>query len=1202
MLPGGRDSLYVTTGPLPGEKFDEQQLRLPLGGRCNAVDVGYGEVKRSFDEHRRITQGYLELARKSLEDDDWRNATYSYNALLGALIATVDAGSARPSKFYRNLIGGEDLYLEAVLGAAAYATPKTADTTLDHLGYVRRILKLRRTGAAGEERAAIDGDLARVKLMRAYTIMRYADLIDELEASKDQEIAASLESLAFEREGELAQGLDEGFELGVIGGAGIEARHEFYENAERKIRTALKLTDVDAQRDHAALQYVGKMLLVDVLARQADCSFWRRDPDAYQKEIFDKLESAAHDLSKGYEVLGINGAEVAASHLTNVAFLFKRMHADNRALGVSRVIFDQSSRLATTEYAKTLFASKEFKALVDENRLRVLTDYELRRSSGSRPFLNRLRASPANAHSKGALESFAMNTAGAVVVGGAVSLLGGSPFAVVGSATLGALVARMGMSLWNGWVSEEAIGVGQTGLYHRSGKEQVRDWGRLVGSSMFSAALMIPPIIMGVYVPEWFPMAYKTGSTAADFFTDKLYAASTYKNVSLYPPANTFLSDFLWYFARPLEAATGLYWLTYMFAPQSIRDKQALLSNRSYVWPALLAGGLCLSADLSMILAGKADFFNRIWRGAIGIGAASAMLMMGGIVALRNTGSWREVVSSVFHGFKHLNKMNLVAVSIMTGVSSAIGGHMEKSFDTDNELLRFLHGAFINMTVLPLPIIISGSFKRYYNPIRGAREGWQDAKGEGYARHMYEAAKGFLTAFWVEYPENRAGRAALPWFDWFAAGWRRWIAWDTNMGTLAMSAVNVGTVDSVGTITWKETGNTDWEREAFREILPKGNGGKTKDVAALLYDHWRKAGQRISPFHMFYPHAVRDKLWAFSSIWRIKSSPKFPQFPDPHYFAGTLQQLMGKHKVALSDEAVKQMLEHVRCLSAHPRNYAIMRPVVQTLYAARARDREAKLTEDSEESASPHGLIIRRFFERNPYIIDLLNITRSTLTPPDAKHRSSLKIWALRNIKLSRQEYVKRVREHRALKDRVIAETRARREARRWSKEQVGTGADYESKLRAIEDDLLKDSDQVLRRKEKLLVGTDNGRAGNNIRKQESRRAKRIRRLATTMSRMGGGTRKEKLERRVELENYLRTLSEEGLWEQELSVMEPSRADKVRRESARAIARVLLAHRRHHLQVKKEIELLEKVAKDFSDEKKKRPIYNLFQYNRVSNE
>lgn len=1171
--PGGRDELRVTAQPLPDGRPDKPQVRFQFN---DEVQVGDETVTRTFDEHFKNVQKYFESARQAREEHDWENVRFWYTSLFGALTATIDSETARPSTYFRHLLNGEDIYVESVIGVAIFASPGDSRSMLDHLGRARRMLKLRRAGAHGGEMTRLDGDLTRIKIMRANAIMRYADNIDELELTRDR-----------------------ADEFGLRGRASMEARHESYENAERLTKDGLYLIDVEAHKDHPATHYTGKLLLVDVLARQADRSFWRGDPDKEQKEIFDKLENAVRDITSGYEVLGTTGAEDAASHMADVATLFMRMNAGGRALKMARMLTDRSSDFAGTDHAKALLASTDFEDLVDSMRSEMFSNYQLRTRPGSRPVINRIKAALANTHSQGFLESLVVDGAGAALAGTAAHFLGAPPEMALGSAAVGAGLARMGMSVWNGWFSEQATSVGQTGLH--AGGEVARDIGGLLGTGALHAGLMFPTAAFAVMVPDLVDIAWKQFKFAGKFYFGDMWKAETYSTSSASQGGNVYQDYFLHYFARPFGIATGAYYLTYLVPHKRLHTKMREFSNRPYIWPIIVAGGICAAGDASMTIAGTTDYFYRMGRGVIGTMAGAAMLMMGGIVALGKTGSWKESFSSIKDGFKELDKMNLVAASIMTGVSSAVGGHMERVADPQNPLLKFMQGAFINVTLLPLPFIMSGLLKRYINPVRGAVEGWQDAKGEGILR-PYHAGKGFALAFWAPYVKNRGGRAIVPWYDWVAAGLRRLLpgGWDTNLGALVMSGYNIPTADSTGTMTWKETGRTDWEREAFRD-LGEGKGfGKTADVTAKYLYHWSRAGQKMSVRHWTYPHLPWDKRWQYTAIERIWNPPKFPQYPDTQYFAGFLLQLMGKHKVELSETAVKQTLEVVKTLAEHPRNYADMRPVVQTLYAARARSKETGFVEDAGEAANPHGPQIWRFFEENPWILDLLNIDRTTFTPQDTKHRSSLELWAIRTLKLDRRQYIRRVREHRTLKGRVYDENKARKHAKKWAKEkrkQEQRGSWDEQKAKIMQE-LNKKGHVDLRRLEIALLGAKSNLYQGDGEDEIEKRNEQIRKLARGMAKKYKRSEVSLEQRQADIEMFLRLLNnDEMIWVQQLFLMSPRKAKRWRRRVESRLAGVILTNRRQEERVKKELELLREVAAKYATEEKKaeRPIYQLFQ-------
>ncbi len=275
------------------------------------------------------------------------------------------------------------------------------------------------------------------------------------------------------------------------------------------------------------------------------------------------------------------------------------------------------------------------------------------------------------------------------------------------------------------------------------------------------------------------------------------------------------------------------------------------------------------------------------------------------------------------------------------------------------------------------------------------------------------------------------------------------------------------------------------------------------------------------------------------------------------------------------------MLEHVRCLASHPRNYAVMRPVVQALYAAKASGKRTEQSEESEEFANAHQLRLTRFFEDNPWIVDLLNIDRTFLTPPDAKHRSNLLMWSLTHIKLSREEYVKRVREHRALKERLSAEKAARKKALERAKAELGDWDEQKADLMRT----LAEKDHVdLRHLEVSLLGVKDKLYSSEEKERRARRDELLR----SLEKKGNGS--------ADLTKALGDLSEEQLWVQAMFQTKPKKAERWRRRVIDKLAGAILTRKFQRIRLEKEMRELRRVSKRFKDEPTKRPIYGLFEF------
>ncbi len=1061
--------------PFSAEPDARTQLALKLNGSPGSAD----SYAQSFESRIKAVRQHLEDARAAREKrlGNWESAvSYSYTSMLGALTATVDGDTARPSKFYRHLIGGEDLYLEAALGASVFVSAAASHEMLTHLGRVRDMLKSRRLATSDlDEVTAIDRDIARVKLMRAYLIMQYADHAAELTETFDQGVATHMEAMAAKKlrekekkgeevtEEELASYSVDVAEAYKIGAPGIDARHEFYENAATKIKAALRMIEVEAEAGHDDMRFVGRLLMIEALARQADCSYTRGDPDDDRRAYLDKLQEAARRLMAEYAGAMPQPRELVASYLADVARMFARMGAMSRALWLARAIVDQTSEYQDTSSARKLLRSEEFKDVVDDDRSSILSDEQLkmRVPLGTRVW-KCAQAGIANAHSKGFLETLAMGSlgaAGSAIIASAVPDWDPTALQMALIMGGGAAVVRSVASAINGLQSEEAQSVFAHGLYERSIEETARDVARLMMRAGIQTGLWTATSAFVLHGPEISKLAWNTLGPAVDLYwrfiegVGKLFDPATYQSLSM---GREVFGDGTWLDAARLitqgyEASAGLMYLLYCISP---RHRERIVKYAKWFIP----GAVMLGADLGMLIAGTTDdYWNRIGRSSLALVEGTSAFLTAGLIALSRTHSPKETLSSIWTGVKNANHVALVAIAITVGVSSALGGLMQRGERASNILMSMVQGGMITVGLLPITLFVSGILKRNIAVGQGFKEGWQDSKGEHALRRIYEVLAGGVAAFGAMYPMNRVGRAIFPWLDWPTAGLRTMMpgGWDSNMGYGAMMAGNALSVNPHATTIFPETGGTDWERDALQRMY--ASGASIKDFVRLLFDHWHKAGLRMALLHMFYPHAPGDRMWPLFAIRRIWDPPKFPMLPNAHYFASFLQLLLNKQQVSLTGEQMDEMLKHVATLASHPRNYEVMRPVVQTLYLARSTESQDNLAEDAEEGMGAHGRRIRLWFQQNPWIVDLLNIDRHNLQRPDFAYRRKLRAWTVSKLKLDHDTYLKRVRAYAVLADRRKAEKQARKDARMLMMERLGDKKVRAKKIRQIEEELKRE-------------------------------------------------------------------------------------------------------------------------------------------------
>ncbi len=1010
----------------------------------------------TFHDHFKELGAIVQDVRAARSAGETSATIDGYHQMLGALTAVVDPASSRPSRFYRHMMGGEEMLIESVLGMASFASVDASRTVFMHLEQVRTMLKHRSTKVSDpDEVAAVDADLARVKLMRAHTLMQFADGMASLSEVYDQQQSAYMESLVARQAMSGDDVETQEMDAAHIGGSGIDVRHEFYENAEQKIKTALHLVDATSHPEMQDIRFVGDLLLIEALAKQTDCSFARRDPADDTKKLLDKLQASLERVCATNVREPKTRQEIVATYVGDAATMCMRLGDTRRGIEWARMVVDSASAYADAVASHELLKRPEFARYVNADATKIMSNEELGAlvPPGTRR-KNFAKASLANAHSSGFMETLAVGAGGAALgCLGAFMMTGGdpSPLTTMFSMAGGAAVARGAMSIWNGSQSPVAQSVKVHGIYEREPYEVGKDALRILGRGVLDTGLWTIPSALVTYFPDVYDLSRRTLAPAGDMygrfamwfanrFNPQTYAGYEFNLTAMQP-------DSAWgalvSIRRAYEAmALGMYLSHCM-----VRSSRPFIEKYAK-W--FVPAAVCLGADLGTLIAGKDDFYDRLKRGSMALVEGTAMLLAGGIIALSRTGSVNETLGSIYRGVAKANHMNLVAIALTVGVSSAVGGQMQRGKPVSNPLLNIVQGGMITVGLLGITLFISGVLKRDIPLGQGIAEGWRDSEGDHPLRRVYESIMGGVAAFASPYVQNRTFRSVT--LDLIPAGVRTMMpgGWDSNLGYGSMAGLNFAGFNPWATSTWPETGATAWERDALKRILIPTN--KVRDVSRELFDHLQKAGQRLSPLHIFYPHAPADRLWPLLAIRRIWDPPRFPMTPNPRYFSSFTQFLMNRQDISLTGEELDQLLLHITCLASNPRNYEVLRPVVKALYLSCSSDAQG---DDVDETEGAHATKLRRFFAENPWLIDQLNIDRHALVRPTTKYRRKLRASIGRMLAMSHETYVKRVRAGAATYQQRKVEKAARKQARRLMIADLGGGRERTARIAEVENDMI---------------------------------------------------------------------------------------------------------------------------------------------------
>jgi hypothetical protein len=583
--------------------------------------------------------------------------------------------------------------------------------------------------------------------------------------------------------------------------------------------------------------------------------------------------------------------------------------------------------------------------------------------------------------------------------------------------------------LHNGWKSEEALYAGELGQYDRTVAESAHDVASLAFKGGLDMAAWTVPAAFIESGADGASIFSNTLGNAADLYGKfanglvnlfvSLGEPSTYSNMaSTLPPPDVFNIVYNLY-----TKSAGLLFAANLLSPTARRytEKYALY---------FLPGAIMLSADLGMYIAGQSGmdftphfespkYWDRIERATIVGGEMVALMLTSGILALKSTKTTKEAFFSVLRAFKpsQANYGLPLAAAITTGITSPLGGMMQKGTTPEELALIGIQGAAITFAILPITLLLSGVLKRTVPIGAGVAEAWQDSKGENIFRRLYETVLGGIGSWNIPYAKNRIYRSGT--LDLLPAGLRAMVGWDTNQGQALMSGTNYFAGNGAATTTWPETAGTQWERDATvkwtqqaREAIEKieqerlaGNltdeEATAKKITALsqLQNFFTTAGQTMHASHLFVDHArMRDRLWPLYSFTRAFVPPSFPLVPNQFLYASIHQILENGHPEKMTPEQVETLLGYALAEAGNPDKQAVLRPLVQTL--AMARDSQT------------FGPLITSFFEANSWILDVLDIDMQDIPPPGTRSRRINRARVREAVKVGLGAYEQAVRAH----------------------------------------------------------------------------------------------------------------------------------------------------------------------------------------------
>lgn len=958
--------LFSSTIPIPAgpavpalygpEAIDPFLAVPPADGPASAFTLG-DDPALSFSapgDRRRLEElgRDFQAARDLVAAGRGAEAKAAFARAMASLEAPLDAGRAGSPTLAQSIAYGEELFREALFGSAAFVEPGEAPGILSRLNREIKALEARDDGDYSP-------DLLRAKLLKAFAIMQYTA----------------------------------GFSV---------QRIERYEEAEKLVRHVIMNTDDET----ADLRLSADVLLLELLARQTERAFHRGDVKA-RRHHRERLIKQADAVLDRYRDADPTVREIVARYELEVLRMLGRMQVWNVALARARKLSIGSYR--DTGAVVDLLQDPLFAPFVSEDKSHLLTAQEVRRRAPYfKALLAKMQAALANARAASLKES--MLWGGAAATTAFIADVG--PDGQLDSILIPAIAAAAASvvnRLRNGWMSDEARSAGIVGLYEREWQESAKDVARLLLQGGLETGLWLAPTAVAGVAPEGIEIVGNTLSNAADLY-GRFFSWMGNGIVSLGTPepyqqlltslSSVGVEDAAEIAYRLYTVGAGVQYISFLLFPKL---RPFLYKTAKYFIP----GAVMLGADLGMAIAGTDDYLSRIGRSSIGVFTGLSMLLAAGVIALAKSGSVSEATKSMWEGIRKADHNALVAIALTVGVSSAMGGLMQRGTRPDDPALMAILGASTVVGLLPIVLGISGVMKRNIEIFDGMREGWQDSKGEMAPVRLYQMLTGGLASFYVPYVLNRVGRA--PTIDILPASVRSAIGWDTNPGYAAFEGVSVGATNNWATRTWPETGGVDWERDAFAQMLRRGEVDR-------IIDHWRKATQRMPLSHMLRPHNLVDAASPLWSIAWIVRPPEFPLMPQTHYFGGFQQLMDGGYWNSLDEQQIGVMLEAVRTLAEQafapggtPDEQAkkliyqdVLRPVLITMYMTR--------------ESPHHGARIQRFFDEESWLADLLTIDGEAVPVVEGRYRRKRRAQVRGEVGMPMERYDEHVREHAARK------------------------------------------------------------------------------------------------------------------------------------------------------------------------------------------
>lgn len=155
----------------------------------------------------------------------------------------------------------------------------------------------------------------------------------------------------------------------------------------------------------------------------------------------------------------------------------------------------------------------------------------------------------------------------------------------------------------------------------------------------------------------------------------------------------------------------------------------------------------------------------------------------------------------------------------------------------------------------------------------------------------------------------------------------------------------------------------------------------------------------MHPLHLLQPHKrLRDRLLPLYAVKQVVRPGDYPSSTNTEMFANLQQMMEGRYNEGIDKAELEVLLEMVLHYATDVNAFKALQPLLMTLALAR----------NNPET----GDVIKDFFDRHPWTLDLLGTDIDLLTPPADRSRRKNKKKLMKELATPADEFNERVVGH----------------------------------------------------------------------------------------------------------------------------------------------------------------------------------------------